>query len=83
MGMEEDCLLKVEEDGATRKTISIEGDISPRVELQDPGVSCLATQEDAGSLTLPSPIPPTTPEAASMQHLPAANTGAPDEDEHL
>jgi len=79
--VEEDRLLKVEEDGATRKAASVKGDASPRVELQGPGVSCLTTQEDTGSLTLPSPIPPTTPEAASTQRSPAANTGALDEEE--
>ena len=74
----------MEEDGAARKTVSVEGDIGSHIELQDPGVSCLTTQEDAGSLTLPSPTPPTTPEAASMQCSPAANTGAlNEEEEHL
>jgi len=81
--VEEDRLLEVEEDGAARKAASVEGDVGPRVELQGPGVSCLAMQEDAGSLTLPSPTPPTTPEAASTQRSLAANTGAPDEEEHL
>jgi len=84
MEEEDDCLLEVEEDGAARKTVSVEGDIGSHIKLQDPGVSCLTTQEDAGSLTLPSPTPPTTPEAASMQRLPAANTGALNkEEEHL
>ena len=84
MEEEDNCLLEVEEDGAARKTVSVEGDISPRVELQDPGVSCLTTREDAGSLTLPSPTPPTTLEAASMQRSLAANTGAlNEEEEHL
>jgi len=73
---EVDHLLKVEEDGPTGKAASVEGDASPCVELQDPGVSCLATQENAGSLTLPSPPPPpTTLETASTQCSPAANTG--------
>ena len=76
--MEEDCLLKVEEDGAARKAASVEGDVNPCVELQSPGVSCLAMQENARSLTLPSPPPPTILETASMQHSPAANTGTPD-----
>ena len=75
---EDDCLLEVEKDGATGKAASVEGDVSPHVKLQGPGVSCLATQENARSLTLPSPMPPTTPEAASMQHSLAANTGMPD-----
>jgi len=78
MGTEEDRSLEVEEDGATGKTISVKGDIGPCVELQEPGVSCLATQENARSLTLPSPPPPTTLETASTQCSPAANTGTPD-----
>ena len=77
MDTEEDRLLKVEEDGATGKAASVERDVGPCVELQDPGVSCLAMQEDARSLTLSSLPPPTTLEAASMQHLPAASTGTP------
>ena len=82
--VEEDCLLKVEEDGAARKAASVKGDVGPCVKLQGPGVSCLSTQEEAGSLTLPSPTPPTTPDAASMQHSLAANTGALDKkEEHL
>jgi hypothetical protein len=76
MDEEEDRLLKVEEDGAARKAVSVEGDIGPHVELQKPGVSYLATQENAGSLTLSSP-PPITQEAASMQRLPAVNIGTP------
>jgi len=77
MEEEDDCLLKVEEDGATRKAASVEGDVDPRIELQGPGVSCLATQENAESLTLPSPTSPTTPEAASMQRSLAVNTEMP------
>jgi len=76
MDAEEDCLLELEEDGATRKVASIEGDISSHVKLQDPGVSCLAMQEDTKSLTLPLPPPPTTSEAASTQHSPAINAGS-------
>ena len=78
MDVEEDHSLKVEEDGATRKASRVERDVSPCVELLDPGVSCLATQEDAGSLTLSSSSPPTNPEAAGTQRSPAANTGTPD-----
>jgi len=33
MDAEEDCLLEVEEDGTTGKTISVEGDIGPCIEL--------------------------------------------------
>ena len=73
--VEKNHLLKVEEDGATRKTVSVKGDISPCVELQDPGVSCLAMQEVFGSLTLPSPPLYITLEAASMQCSLAANIG--------
>jgi len=65
MEEEDDCLLEVEEDGAAGKAASVKGDIGPHVELQGPGVSCLAMQENTRSLTLPSPTPPTTPEAAS------------------
>jgi len=75
MEEEDDRLLEVEEDGATRKAASVEGDASPHVELQDPGVSCLSMQENAGSHTLPSPMPPTTPEAASTQCSLAVNAG--------
>jgi len=78
MEEEVDHLLEVEEDGATGKAASVEGDASPHIKLQDPGVSCLAMQENAGSLTLPSPPPPTTLETASTQCSPAANTGTPD-----
>src|SRR5260221_7988072 len=68
--------LEVEEEGIAGENASVEGDIGPRVELQDPGVSPLATQEDVGSLTPPSSPPsPTTPEAASTQRSPAANMG--------
>jgi len=78
MEEEHDRSLKVEEDGTAGKTDSVEGDMGPRVGLREPGVSRLATQEDAGSLTLPSPTPPTSPEATSTQRSPAANTGTPD-----
>ena len=43
------------------------------IELQNPGVSPLATQVDAGS----SPPPPPTPGAASTQCSPVVNTGTP------
>jgi hypothetical protein len=66
-------LVEVEEDGAARKTAGVEGDTDPRIELQEPGVSCLATQENTGSLTLSSPL--TTPEAARTQRSSAVNTG--------
>jgi len=77
MDTEEGRSLEVEEGGTTRKTVSVEGDINPRVELREPGVSCLATQEDAGSLALSSPTPPTTPETAGMQRSPAVDTETP------
>ena len=79
MDGEEDQSLDVDEDGAARKAASVEGDVSPRVELQDPGVSCLATQEVAGSLTISSssPPPPTTLEAASTQRSLAVDTETP------
>src|SRR5712691_3315723 len=77
MDGKEDQSLEVEE-GIAGENASIEGDIGPRVELQYPGVSPFAMQEDVGSLTPPSPPPtPTTPEAASTQHSPAVNSGTP------
>ena len=54
MEAEADQLLEVE-DGATMKMPSVEGEMGPRVKLQGPGVSCLTTQENSGSLTLSSP----------------------------
>jgi len=77
MEEEDDRLLEVEEDGAARKAASVEGDAGPHVELQDPGVSCLATQENARPHTLPSPMSPTTLEAASMQRSLAVDTEMP------
>ena len=76
MDGKEDHSLKVEEEGIAGKNASIERDIGPRVELQNPGVSPLATQEDVGSLTPPSSPSPLTPEAASTQRSPVINTGA-------
>ena len=67
MDGKEDHLLKVEEEGIARENASIEWDIGPCIELQIPGVSPLATHEDIGLLTLPSPSSsPLTPEATSM-----------------
>jgi len=77
MEEEVDRPLEVEEDGTTGKTVSVEGDIGPCVELREPGVSCLATQENTRSLTLPSPPLPTTPEAASMQRSLAIDIETP------
>src|SRR5260221_3207566 len=76
MDEEDDCSLKVEEEGTARENASVEGDMGPRVELQDPGVSPLATHEDAGSSPSPSPssTPTPVPEAASTERSPAANT---------
>jgi hypothetical protein len=70
MDKEDDHLLKVEEDGAARKAVSVEGDMGPHIKLQEPGVSYLATQENMVSLTpspLSSPPPPPYPDIASMQ----------------
>src|SRR5260221_13204809 len=76
MDGKEDHSLEVEEEGIAGENASLEGDIGPHVELQDPGVSPLATQEDVGPLTPPSSPPsPITPEAASTQCSPAANMG--------
>jgi len=75
MDAEEDQPYVLEEDGVTRENTSVEEDGDPHIELQEPMVSHLAMQEKAGSLTLLSLPPPTTPEAASMQHSPAVNTG--------
>src|SRR5260221_10582783 len=78
MDEEYDCSIEVEEEVTARENASVEGDMGPRVELQYPGVSPLATHEDAGSSPSPSPSPsspPTpVPEAASTQRSPAANT---------
>ena len=74
-GMGPEVLLEVE--GIAVQNASVEGDRDPLFDLQEPGVSHLATQEKARSLILPSPTPPTTPEAASTQRSPAANTGTP------
>ena len=71
---EPEVLKDAEEDGTAGKTVSAEGDMEPCVRLREPGVSYLATQEDAGSLTLSTPIPPTTLEAASTQRSSAVNT---------
>ena len=70
-------MLKVEEDGAARKTVSVEGAMGPCIKLQEPGVSYPATQENARSLTLSISPPPITLEAARMQHLLAVNAGTP------
>src|SRR5260221_5935127 len=70
---EEDHSLEVEEEGIARENASIEGDIGPCVELHDPGVSPLATQEDVRSLAPPSSPPsPITPKTASTQRSQAA-----------
>jgi len=75
MDGKEDHSLEVEEEGIAGENASVERDIGPRVELQDPGVSPLATQEEVGSLTPPSSPPPITPEAASTQRSPVTGTG--------
>ena len=61
--------------GGEGRRVCRKGDL--RVELQEPGVGHLATQEKARSLTLLLSPPPTTFEAARMQHSPAINAGAP------
>ena len=53
----------------------VEGAMGPRVELQEPGLSCFTTQGNAVSLTLPSLPPPITPEAAEPYRSPAVNAG--------
>src|SRR5260221_2071493 len=76
MDGKEDHSLEVEEEGIAGENASLEGDIGPPVEMQDPRVSPLATQEDVRSLTPPSSPPsPITPEAASTQRSPATNMG--------
>jgi hypothetical protein len=83
MGEEDDRSLKVEEEEIAGNDASVERDMGPRVELQNLGVSPLATHEDTGSLPLPSPSPSPTPEAASTQCSPVVNTGTsatPDSD---
>ena len=62
--------------GAARKTVRVEGNMGPHVELREPGVSYLATQENTESLTLSSP-PLIIPEAAMMQRSPVVNAGTP------
>jgi hypothetical protein len=88
MDKEDDHLLKVEEDGAARKAISVEGNMGPHIKLREPGVSYLAMQENTASLTplpLLSPPPPPYPDIASMQHSLIVNawtliTSEPDSD---
>ena len=75
MDAEEDRPYVLKEDGTTRGNASVGEDRDPRIELQEPGVSHLTTQEKAGSLTLSSPMPPTTSEAARTQRSPAVNAG--------
>ena len=74
MDEEEHHLLEVEEEGIAGENASVGQDVGPRIELQHPGFSPLATQEEVGSLAPPSPSPPPAPEAASMQRSPATNT---------
>jgi len=73
MDMEGDWLL--EEEGTAGENASVEGDRDPRVELQEPGVSRLATPEEVEFLTSPSSSSsPPDSEAASTQHSPVVNT---------
>ena len=83
MDVEEDHSLEVEEEGTAGENASVGQDMGPRVELQHPGFSPLATQEEVGLLTPPSSPSPPTPEAASTQHSLVVNTGTsatPDSD---
>ena len=75
MNVKEDWVYKLEE-GTARENASVKEDRDPCIKLQEPGVSYLATQEDAESLTLSS-SPPITLETARMQCSPAINTGTP------
>jgi len=83
MDEEEHHSLEVEEEGIAGENASVGQDMGPRVELQHPGFSPLATQEEVGLLTPPSSPSPPTPEAASTQHSLVVNTGTsatPDSD---
>ena len=85
MEEEDDRSLKVEEEEIAGNDASVERDMGPRIELQNPGVSPLATHEDAGSSPSPSSSSssPLTPEAASTQCSLVVNPGTsatPDSD---
>ena len=84
MNAKEDWVYKLEE-GTARENTSVEEDRDPCIELQEPGVSYLATQENTKPLTLSSLPPPITLEAARTQCLPAVNTGTlatPEPEDH-
>jgi len=68
--------VMLEEGGIAGENASVEGDRDPLVELQEPGVSHLATPEKAYLLTSSPPLP-TTPEAASTQRSLAIDTEMP------
>ena len=55
VGVEDDWLL--EKKGTAEENASVEENRDPRVELQQPGVSHLATLEEAGFFALSSPPP--------------------------
>ena len=65
----DDWLLQEMEERPAGKSTAIKEESGPRIELQEPGVSCLAT--------LPPSSPPTISEAALTQRSPVVNTGTP------
>ena len=65
----------LEEDGITRENASVKEDRVPHIELQESGVSHLATPEEDMFLTLSSSSPPTTSDAARAWRSLAVNTG--------
>ena len=70
--------VMLEKGGIARENASVEEDRVPRIELQESGVSHLATLEEDMFLTSSSSSsPPTTSEAARTQRLQAVNTGTP------
>jgi hypothetical protein len=68
-------VILLEENGAARKNVSIEGDRVPYIELQEPGVSHLTTLEEVKFLTSSLSLSPhIILKAASMQCPLAINT---------
>ena len=72
-GTEPETLL--EKEGIAKENASVKEDSDPRIELQESGVSHLATLEEDKFLTTSSSLPSTTSKAARMQHSLAINTG--------
>jgi len=68
--------VMLEEGGIAGENASVEEDRVPRIELQEPGVSHLATPEEDMLLTSLS-SPPLTPETAGTQRSQAVNAGTP------